>query len=151
MTATNHVVTGIFVASVIHNPIIALPVALASHFVCDALPHYGDMLMGHNSFKFKLILGTDMYLAAMILFLVYLLHPDNMWVLIFGGIFAASPDLMWIPDFVASLTHKPAPVYGPIRRFHSRIQWYQKPKGIWVEAVWFLIFFIISFGYTIPS
>ncbi len=149
MTATNHVVTGVLVASVLHNPVIALPAALISHFVIDALPHYGDALMGYSSFKFKLILGTDMYVAAMCLGLIYLLHPDHMWVLIFGGILAAGPDLMWLPDFINELTHKPAPVYGPIRRFHARIQWYQKPKGILVEAVWFVTVFIAAFSFTI--
>src|SRR5579862_4850839 len=103
MTATNHVLTGLLIVSVVHNPVIALPLAFLSHFLVDALPHYGDVLMGLNSFKFKLILGADMYIALMILGLVFILHPANMWPLIIGGSLAASPDLMWLPNFIAAI------------------------------------------------
>ncbi len=151
MTATNHVLTGVLIVSVVHNPAIALPLALLSHFVSDALPHYGDMLVGLSSFKFKLILGADVYLAFMMLVLLLILHPAHMWLLIFGGILAASPDLMWLPDFIAALRGKIAPVYGKIRRFHSKIQWYQQPNGVWIEAAWFIVVFIITFGFTIKQ
>ncbi len=149
MTATNHVLTGVLIVSVVHNPALALLLALLSHFVLDALPHYGDPLMGLSSFKFKLVLGSDVYLASMILLLLLILHPAHMWLLIFGGILAASADLMWIPDFTASLRGLAAPVYGPIRRFHSKIQWYQQPNGAYIEAVWFVAVFILAFGFTI--
>lgn len=151
MTATNHVLTGILIVSVVHNPVIALPLALLSHFALDALPHYGDRLNRLNSFKFKLVLGSDIYLALMVLVLMLILHPPHMWLLIFGGILGASPDLMWIPDFISALRGLPAPVYGRIRRFHSKIQWYQEPKGAWVEAAWFVAVFITAFGFTIAG
>jgi len=149
MTATNHVLTGMVIASAIPNPAIALPAALLSHFLMDALPHYTDPDIGINSFKFKLILGADAYIAAMCLLLVFMLQPANMWVIIAGGILAAAPDLMWLPDFIAALKHEPAPVYGSIRQFHHRIQWWAKPAGAYVEAVWFVVAFFTAFAYTI--
>ena len=151
MTATNHVLTGILVVSVVSNPVIALPLALASHFAIDALPHYDNKLIGKDSLAFKIILGADMYLASMCLLLVLLLGPANAGLLLLGGILAASPDIMWLPDFIAANRQQPQPVYGSIRRFHSKIQWSTKPKWAWVEAAYFVIAFVVAFGYTISA
>ncbi len=137
MTATNHVLTGVLIASVVHSPEIALPVAFLSHFVLDSLPHYGDKSVVIGSTKFNIILAVDIYIALMCLAAVYLLHPAHTQVLILGGILAASPDLMWIPDFINGLLKRPAPTYGPIRRFHSRIQKYARPNGMRIEAAYF--------------
>ena len=51
MTATNHVATGVLIAVVVPDPWVALPLAFASHFVCDALPHF-DMQLPIKSRKF---------------------------------------------------------------------------------------------------
>lgn len=151
MTASNHVVTGVLVASTIHIPIIALPVALISHFVLDSLPHYSEPGLDYGSPKFKTILAIDIYVALMCLGLLLLLSPPSLWLLLFAGIIAASPDLMWFPDFKAALQGEPKPVYGPIRRFHSRIQRFANPSGLWVEVAWFVIVFIAAFGFTIAG
>ncbi len=149
MTATNHVLTGVLIVSVIHNPLIALPLALLSHFALDALPHYGNPLVGTGTTKFNLILGTDIYLALACFGLLILLQPAHLWLLVLGGVLAASPDLMWLPDFTAALRHAVKPVYGSIRQFHARIQWYQRPNGAYIEAAWFVAVFIACFGFTI--
>lgn len=151
MTATNHVLTGLLIVSVVPNPIISLPLALLSHFLLDSLPHYGNAIIGKDSLTFKVILGADMYLALVCLGLVFLLAPENGALLIAGGILAASPDLMWLPDFINANRHLPPPIYDPIRRFHARIQWFQRPKGAWVELAWFVVVFVITFGYTISA
>ena len=39
---TNHMVTGAVIALVVKQPALALPLAFLSHFVLDALPHYGE-------------------------------------------------------------------------------------------------------------
>jgi len=41
MTATNHALTGAAIGLLVGEPLIAVPAAIASHFICDALPHYG--------------------------------------------------------------------------------------------------------------
>lgn len=149
MTATNHVLTGVVIVTVVHNPVISLPLALVSHFALDVLPHFGDKSIGYDSYKYKLILGSDIYLATICLVLLLLLTPVHMGVLIMGGIIAAAPDLMWVPDFVAALRHRPRPAYGPIRKFHYNIQRYQRPKGALLELAWFITAFIVAFGYSI--
>lgn len=40
MTATGHAVIGVVIAAVFPNPVIAIPLALASHVAADAFPHW---------------------------------------------------------------------------------------------------------------
>ncbi|MFZ1324307.1 MAG: hypothetical protein WAQ57_04090 [Candidatus Saccharimonadales bacterium] len=41
MHTVNHAAAGAGIALAVRQPLLALPLALASHFVLDALPHYG--------------------------------------------------------------------------------------------------------------
>jgi hypothetical protein len=61
MTATNHVITGAILVAAIKNPVVALPLALASHFVLDYLPHFGDKtgLTKRTTNRFKVMIGID--------------------------------------------------------------------------------------------
>ncbi len=151
MTATNHVVTGVLIGTVVHNPMLALPAALASHLVLDALPHYGDRHLKYSSTKFKLILGTDIYLAALVLVLVAVAAPEHRLLLLGCGVLAASPDLLWLPDFIAGLRKHKMPVYGPVRRFLHDIQRYQNPKTIslLIDVFYFVVAFSLAFAFAI--
>lgn len=40
MTATGHAIIGTVIAAKVGNPVLAIPIALASHFIADALPHW---------------------------------------------------------------------------------------------------------------
>jgi hypothetical protein len=40
MTATGHALIGTVIAAKVGNPALAIPIALASHYLCDALPHW---------------------------------------------------------------------------------------------------------------
>lgn len=137
MTATNHVLTGAVIAGVIHNPWLALPVAFFSHFALDGLPHIGAPGLTFDSMPFKIILFTDMSVAAFVLLLLLLLAPASVWLLIACGILCASPDLMWLQKFLAGNRHQKIPKPGPVRRFHSKVQWFERPIGSVVELAWF--------------
>src|SRR5690349_19130048 len=115
MTATNHVLTGALIAVVVHNPVVALPAAFLSHFVLDAIPHYGNKKLKIDSSGYRTLLVSDMSLAAYFLAFLLIVQPPYAWLAVACGILAASPDLMWIPDFIAETWHKKSPVYGPIR------------------------------------
>ncbi|HLC92052.1 MAG TPA: hypothetical protein VJC09_03285 [Candidatus Saccharimonadales bacterium] len=138
MTATNHVLTGIFIANAVQNPWIALPVALASHFVLDAIPHFGMVNIRFDSNYFKVYLLCDMVVAALVLAALVLIMPQHIWLLMACGILGASPDLMWIPKFLAANQHKSMPKSGVIRKFHTIIQWFERPIGWVVEVAWFI-------------
>ena len=51
MTATGHALIGTVIAAKIGNPALAVPIALASHFAADALPHWDTGY--HRSHKSK--------------------------------------------------------------------------------------------------
>lgn len=143
MTATNHVLTGALIAASVHNPWIALPAAFASHFILDSLPHYGRAGIDLASSFFKHLLLADMIIAALCLAGILLLRPENSWIILVGGVLGASPDLMWYAKFAAANQHHQPPTSGFIRRFHARIQWYEKPRGAIIEAVWCIVMIVI--------
>lgn len=144
MTATNHVVTGMTLLAAVPHPAM-LPVAFLSHFALDALPHYGAPATEHTSHKFLVILFSDMGVAASFLLAITLLQPENWPLLVLGGILSASPDLMWLPRWLQELQGKDPGKLHLIGRFHSWIQWAEKPWGLIVELIWFLGFSYLLF------
>lgn len=143
MTATNHVLTGAVIAASIHNPFIALPAAFASHFALDAVPHFDFANVTLTSRTFRTFLSGDIMVALACLLAFIWIQPSYVWLIVAGGVLASSPDLMWLPDFVLAQMHRKKPVYGPIRRFHSYIQWWTGPYGIFVEALWAVMMVVL--------
>jgi hypothetical protein len=133
MTASNHVVAGALIAAAIPQAAIAIPLAFISHFVMDALPHYGDN--DNHSWlnrNFKYVLGADLLFTAAFLFTLAVAQPVGWILLAICGLVAVSPDILWVPYFLADLKHE--------QREHSRlakvlkwIQWGEHPWGIYVE------------------
>jgi len=143
MTATNHVLTGALIATAVHNPWLALPAAFLSHFVVDAIPHFGRTDIKLNSFYFRSRLLADMIVAALCLLIILLLQPAHVWIILLCGVLAASPDLMWLSRFIAANQHRPAAKLGLIRQFHHKIQWFEHPIGASVEVAWFLAMLVL--------
>lgn len=142
MTATNHVVTGSLIVVAVRQPALALPLAFAMHFVLDALPHFGNRTAPYAR-KMQItrhILPFDMLIAAAILVIIALVRPAHWQYIDLGGILCASPDLMWFPGFVRAMRGETVrrPLRG-IMKFHSRIQWGERPWGAWIEALWFVV------------
>jgi hypothetical protein len=135
VTATNHVVAGALIATVIHEPLLAVPIALLSHLVMDALPHFS--WDEHTSKTFAKILLTDMACASAVLLTILMLHPANWVLLVTCGIAAASPDLLWGYHLAQELRGKPKP-YSPVARFLIWIQWkeLQSWTGFAIELAW---------------
>ena len=137
MTATNHVLTGVVLLSIIHNPAIGLPVALVSHVLLDMFPHFGNELKQAKSFT--LILFSDMTLAALVLLTLFLARPVHYWLLIAGGVTCASPDLLSIPIYIRMLRHQAPKKLSGLQGFLSRIQWSESVPGLAVEVVWAMV------------
>lgn len=137
MTATNHVITGIVLATAIRQPAIALPLAFVSHFVLDAIPHFGNHKLTHGKVQnFSIFLAVDMAIAASLLLVTFFLAPQGWQAMVAAGVLAASPDLMWVPEYISMLRSKPEPKKNWIKNFHSRIQC-ESPSGAIIELVWF--------------
>jgi hypothetical protein len=138
MTATNHVVMGALVATFVHNPVLALPLAFASHFALDSLPHFDYPADDGHSLKFFSWLAIDAGLAAGILYSLYLLQPANVYLILLCGVVAASPDLMW--TYYISYKKRAGSQNWPwLVKFHSRIQKHTSPKLWPVELGWLLL------------
>lgn len=139
MTATNHVMTGALIGAVITVPALALPLAFASHFVCDALPHfdYPAKLNKDSDLKYFSWLAGDMALAASILLSIWALQPANVILIVLCGVVAASPDLMWLYYQVYKKGKNQAS-WSRIAKFHGRIQKRQEVKYWPAELGWFV-------------
>ena len=144
MTAVNHALTGTAIGLLVGEPLIALPAAVASHFVCDALPHFDSNIPGarlkQNNFRWYLI--TEAVLCFLIVVTLVVLRPDN-WLLASTCAFlATSPDLLWINRYlkVRRGKHWKASAYA---KFAGNIQWFAKPIGAVVEAAWFIAALLI--------
>jgi hypothetical protein len=135
VTASNHVVTGALIATAVTQPAAAIPLALASHFVLDALPHYGDT--NKSSWlnrNFKYILGVDLLLASIFLLGLVIAQPASWFLLAVCGVVAVSPDLLWLPYFLADLKHEQKE-HSKLAKLLKWIQWGERPWGIYLEVV----------------
>jgi hypothetical protein len=149
MTATNHALTGAVIAAALPAPLLAIPLALASHIAIDALPHFGDDAEEFSSRKFKYMLFIDLLICIAIAAIILAFRPEHWFLLITCAFIATAPDILWLPDFIAAHKGKPMPKYGKIRQFLSDVQWSQKPVGIIVEILWFGALFSILVAYAL--
>lgn len=136
MTATNHVITGALIGLTVHNPFIALPAAFLSHFILDALPHYGNN--NHTGRLFIGVLLSDSAVAGSYLLMLLILQPQYWLLAITCGIAAASPDLMWLSGWIREMRGLALKKRGPIRLFHKNIQWAENSKNFPIEIIWFI-------------
>ncbi|HUD10106.1 MAG TPA: hypothetical protein VMR28_00340 [Candidatus Saccharimonadales bacterium] len=138
MTATNHALTGAVIGLSIGNPLLAIPLAFASHFVLDGIPHLGGGQISDPGSKFfRNWLTADALLCILLVIALATQQPSH-WLL--GSIcafVATSPDLMWAKKFFAAQsgnTVKQSKYW--LARFHRKIQWFEHPSGLIVEGLW---------------
>lgn len=135
MQALNHVVFGSLVAVTINEPLVAVPVALASHFVLDYIPHYGNdpkAPRGSKPYYIKIIAD---FLASVLVILLFLsLHPVNPALLIICAVMAVMPDFLW--PIALYIKHKGL-LWG-FFKFHKSIQT-ESRSGMFLEIGWFLV------------
>ena len=144
MTASNHTLTGVLIGLAVPVPLVALPLAFASHFALDALPHYEmlDFESKNSQAKFKWILLADAAVMASILLFIILSQPAHWPLLIACGLLAASPDLMWLPGYISLQTggvYQNKIYRSKLGQFHTKLGKYANPKGWMFEAPYFLV------------
>lgn len=139
MTATNHALTGAIIGLTISQPVPAMILALLSHFVLDAIPHFkldkpDDELLKSTWFRNYLVVEAVVCFALVVL--LFTASPNNWFIPAFCAFLAASPDLLSINKYLKTrrgLKHKP----NLYTQFASGIQWFQRPIGVVVEVAWF--------------
>ncbi len=141
MTATSHALTGAMIATVVKKPWLAIPLAFLSHFVCDAIPHFG-IVMSFGSPSMYIWLLVD-GLAA-VTFAIFLVKKgvNSPVLLAVCGFAAMSPDLAWLYYGINGQLSNIA-TFDSVSRFHAIIQWYQHPAGILVEVFWITIMVVL--------
>jgi len=72
MTATAHAIIGTVIAAKVGNPVLAVPIALASHIIADAIPHW-DTATNLNKKGRKKVIADSVYDLIVGFVLSYLL------------------------------------------------------------------------------
>jgi hypothetical protein len=113
---TNHVLSGALIGGLIRRPAPAFAVGVASHFVLDAMPHWGQWGSQQRFLRVAVPDGL-ISLAAMGAFAA-VSPPGRRLAVLAGMTGAALPDM----DKPTNLWFGWSPWPGAVNRFHSRIQ-----------------------------
>src|ERR1039458_1291590 len=145
MRAITHAMPGAAIGLVIGQPEAAVPAAFVSHYVCDALPHFGGGLPQNeelNSRTFRALLLADICLCPLFVLVLAVQRPEHWLLAAICAFVAAAPDLASINSYRSARRGdqlKP----GRYTRFAHGIQWFERPLGAVVEVAWFIAMAVI--------
>lgn len=132
MTMTNHFVTGAVIALVVKQPALALPLAVLSHFLLDAAPHYGEGKVEDEYTRSKMSwVVTAVDVVVGLSFLTWLL-VQGQYYLVVGAMAAFLPDIAWVYRFARHRLTKASKARSRLSQFHEDLQ-HEYPWGIAVE------------------
>ena len=142
MTATNHSITAANLALITKTWWI-LPIALVSHFVLDALPHFGSTKGKDVDKKFIVVYTIDFILLCSLWLIVLLVTGHFRYLVIAAMTAAALPDVVWIYRLTLKLRKKIVPKKNILTRFHTAIQWGERSWGWTIELGWLSVMAVI--------
>jgi hypothetical protein len=131
MIFLNHALTGALLALKIEQPLVLVPMALGSHLVLDALPHYGypELDLDHRRWVVTGIIDGVLTVGAVMV--IYLAWPQRIGHILIGVLAAVLPDLVYIPQVLVGW--QPNTWW---HRLHGRVQWAEFPRGLMVDVAW---------------
>ncbi|HSE29528.1 MAG TPA: hypothetical protein VLA77_03005 [Candidatus Saccharimonadales bacterium] len=134
MIGLNHALTGAAIGIAVREPLLVVPLAFASHFALDVIPHFG----GHQIYTwgnkhFTRIIIADGIACLSIISLIITLNPSLALPVLLGVFFAMLPDALLVHYYTKK------PLNNWFHNFHLNLQWYEKPQGIVVEALYLLL------------
>lgn len=101
MTATSHAVIGTVIAAKVGNPALAIPLALASHFVADMVPHWDAGFnwrkKSENRFLAEAVADVIVGFIASYLLLIFLFPSTNLLYAFLLIIASQLPDWLMAP------------------------------------------------------
>ena len=115
MLLTNHVLSGALIGALTRRPLPAFAAGVASHFVLDAVPHWGKL--GWRQFL-RVAVADGLISLAAAGALTAVSPPDRRLSVLAGMAGAALPDL----DKPVKLVFGRSPFPAAFDRFHMRIQ-----------------------------
>jgi len=125
---TNHVLSGALIGALARRPLPAFAVGLASHFVLDTLPHWGQW--GSQRRFLRVAVPDGLISLAVAGALAVASPPGRRPGVLAGMAGAVLPDM----DKPANLWFGRSPFPGAVDRFHSRIQ-HEAPRRAHVELL----------------
>ena len=138
MTISNHLLVGATIATVVKEPLLALPLAFASHFALDALPHFGYNNGGYAAlFKHRLtyVMMVLDVVGVTLIALTFDLAQPLVWLCAF---LALLPDVEWPYRYFLFERRGKTPPTTILTNFHNQAQWCERQWGFWVEIVFFI-------------
>lgn len=144
MTATAHAIIGTVIAAKIGNPALAIPIAFASHFVADAIPHWDAGTHRREKTPRKLFFESalDVLIGFAVAYaIIYFLFPQtNLAYAFFIIIIAQLPDWLMAPY---AIFHINFPLFKWAYQIQSKLNVrLDKPWGI-INQVAILVFIVI--------
>ncbi|TAH33991.1 hypothetical protein EYC59_04200 [Candidatus Saccharibacteria bacterium] len=144
MIGFNHALTGGLIATLVPWPL-AIPLALASHFLLDMLPHYGIPHQQRDKSKFWKWFFTVDFFAT--LGLAVWAIANQHYAMYFAGQVAVLPDFVWVAHVVRHRSFELHHSKSRYAAWHKRIQHYERPWGLWVEIpLAAVLFYIVVLG-----
>ena len=132
MIGFNHAAVGGLLATVLPLPL-AIPVAVASHFVLDALPHYGIPHRLRDKSRFWKVVGIGDFAASWLILGCLSLFAWDRPDIFLCGLAAASPDFIWVLRILRHRSFDLSHNTSRFTRWHVAIQRYERPWGIYIE------------------
>lgn len=126
MTATGHAIIGTVIAAKVANPVIAIPIAIASHFLADAFPHWDTGYHRKQKTKRKFLVESaiDVGLGFLISYgLIVLFFPQTSLTYAFLMVIMAQlPDWLTAPYLFLDVKFAPfCWFYDFQKKFDSRL------------------------------
>ena len=116
MLLTNHVLSGALIGALARRPVPAFAAGVASHFVLDAIPHWGDW---GSQRRFMRVAVPDGLVSLAVMGALTAAAPTGHRAAMLAGMAgAALPDV----DKPAKMWFGCSPFPAAFDRFHSRIQ-----------------------------
>jgi hypothetical protein len=113
---TNHVLSGALIGALVRDPASAFTAGVASHFVLDAVPHWGNW--GSKRMFLQVAVPDGLISLAAIGAFAAVAPPDRRVAVVAAMVGAALPDA----DKPTNLWWGWSPFPAAVDRFHSRIQ-----------------------------
>jgi hypothetical protein len=131
MIGFNHALVGGLIGKLLPLPI-AIPLSIASHFILDALPHYGIPQHHRDSSKFwKYFFILEFFATIGLAVWALANHHYAMYIC---GQLAVLPDFVWVAKVIKNRSFNLTKTrVSPYERWHIRIQRFERRWGIWVE------------------
>lgn len=95
MTGFNHGMVGAVIALSVKQPMLAIPLSLASHYLADFIPHYGFEQKKVLKKSFNRFLLADFLLALLCMVILAVLFPHRILLIWSCMVVAAAPDIIW--------------------------------------------------------